>query len=138
MGWCAQRTRERFVTAMAEIGLHPREFAILSMLADEPRATQHLLAEATGVDSSTMVAAIDGLELRGLAERRVHPEDRRKREVRLTRDGKATLRSAQTIAGKLGEEAFEALSADERLVLHELLAKLSGVDASESAGTAQP
>jgi DNA-binding MarR family transcriptional regulator len=47
-----------------------------------------------GVDRTTMVALIDGLERGGLVERSPHPEDRRKNVVALTAAGRETMAAA--------------------------------------------
>src|SRR5436853_555616 len=88
MNWVAMRSRERFMEALADAtGLHPREFGVLSVVARSEGQTQHAIGEEANIDPSTMVATLDALEERGLAERRPHPSDRRKRAVFLTRAG---------------------------------------------------
>jgi DNA-binding MarR family transcriptional regulator len=77
-----------------------------------------------------MVATLDSLEERGLAERRPHPDDRRKRAVYLTEKGEETLREGRKVGQAVGRQVFAALSADERKQLHSLLRKLSGLDQS--------
>jgi DNA-binding MarR family transcriptional regulator len=75
-----------------------------------------------------MVLMLDGLADAGLAERRPHPSDRRKRAVHLTQEGERVLASAREVAERVGEQAFRRLSADERRQLHALLRKLAGLD----------
>src|SRR5437764_124220 len=129
MNWVGSRSRAQFAQALDEhTGLHPREFGVLNMLARNPGITQHEIGTGAGVDPSTMVATLDSLEERGLAERRPHPEDRRKRAVYLTEKGKETLREGRKIGQAVGREVFAPLSADERKQLHALLRKLSGLD----------
>jgi MarR family transcriptional regulator, lower aerobic nicotinate degradation pathway regulator len=129
MSWVGARSRARFAQVLNErTGLHPREFGVLNVLARHPGVTQHEIGEASAVDPSTMVATLDSLEARGLAERRPHPEDRRKRAVYLTPAGEQTLREGRNAAKVVGKETFAALSADERKQLHGLLRKLSGLD----------
>jgi MarR family transcriptional regulator, lower aerobic nicotinate degradation pathway regulator len=71
---------------------------------------------------------LDELESQGLAERRPHPDDRRKRCIHLTSKGDAKLREMRAVARDVGEDSFGALSADERTTLHHLLRKLAGYD----------
>jgi DNA-binding MarR family transcriptional regulator len=75
-----------------------------------------------------MVQLLDGLQEAGLAERRVHPTDRRKRALHLTKNGRAALSRARKSATKVGEATFAPLSDDERAQLHGLLRKLAGLD----------
>src|SRR5205085_7119653 len=77
LNWVAARSRMRFAAALADHDLHLREFATLNIVAARPGLTQHDLAAAAEIDASTLVATLDGLEQRGLAERRVLPEDPR-------------------------------------------------------------
>lgn len=131
MSWVAQRSRERFARALAEsTGLHPREFGVLAVVAREPGITQQAVGEAAGVDPSTMVATLDSLEERGLAERRPHESDRRKRAVYLTDRGQETAREAGRLGKEAGREVFAALTSAERRQLNALLRKLAGLDAA--------
>ena len=126
LNWVAARSRMRFASALAEADLHPREFATLTIVDARPGLTQQDLAAAAEIDASTLVATLDGLELRGLAERRILPEDRRKRAIHLTAEGEAALRRGRAIARRLGDELFGALSAQERRQFELLLRKLAG------------
>jgi DNA-binding MarR family transcriptional regulator len=128
LNWIGTRSRARFVTALAEVDLHPREFAVLNIIAAKPGVTQHDIGTEADVDPSTMVALLDGLEKRGLAERRAHPDDRRKRAVHLTRHGEQALGRGREIAGTVGEQTFERLTAAERKQLNALLRKTAGLD----------
>ena len=129
MNWVSQRSRTRFSKALeAELGLHPRDFGVLAVVQREPGITQQAIGDAAGVDPSTMVATLDGLEERGLAERRPHPKDRRKRAVYLTEQGETITRQGQRIGKEVGKETLAALSPDERKQLNTLLRKIAGLD----------
>ena len=128
MNWCAARSRGAFADALVELGLRPPQFAALSVIDSEPGLTQQALVESTGIDPSTMVQLLDGLEERGWAERRPHPTDRRKRAVHLTKDGRAVLNRARKAATRVGEATFAPLEPAERVQLHGLLRKLAGLD----------
>lgn len=129
MTWASARSRRRFAEVLeAGCGLHPREFGTLSVIANEPGVTQHVIGEGAGIDPSTMVAALDELERRGLAERRPHPSDRRKRAVYLTAEGERTLALAAGLARDVGEEFLTRLTPSEREELNRLLRKLTGAD----------
>ena len=129
LNWVARRSRESFAKALEEdLGLHPREFGVLAVVQRDPGITQQAIGEAAGVDPSTMVGTLDALERRGLAERRPHASDRRKRAVHLTAEGEQATRRAQAIGERVGREAFGALTAAERRQLNALLRKLAGLD----------
>jgi DNA-binding MarR family transcriptional regulator len=113
---------------MADIGLHPRHFALMNVIASQPGSAQQELVASTRIDPSSMVAVIDELEGLGLVERRPHPEDRRKRAVHLTPEGTKKLAVAGRAAGRLQGEFFAPLTDAEREQLHGLLRKLAGVE----------
>lgn len=127
LNWVAARSRQRFAAALAEEGLHLREFAALNIVAARPGLTQQDLAAAAEIDASTLVATLDELERRGLAERRVMPEDRRKRAIHLTPAGEEALKRGRALARRLGNELFGTLTAAERRQFDLLLRKLAGV-----------
>jgi DNA-binding MarR family transcriptional regulator len=127
LNWVAARSRSRFAAGLAAEGLHLREFATLNIVAARPGLTQHDLAAAAEIDTSTLVATLDALERRGLAERRLLPEDRRKHAIHLTPEGEAALRRGRALAARLGDELFGALNAGERRHFEALLRKLAGV-----------
>jgi DNA-binding MarR family transcriptional regulator len=128
LNWVGARSREQFATAMDEIGLRPQQFAAMVVIATNPGMAQQDLVEATNIDPSTMVAMLDALEQDGLAERRPHPTDRRKRALHLTAKGKRKLDDARTAAQRVGQETFGVLEAAEFRELHRLLRKLAGFE----------
>jgi DNA-binding MarR family transcriptional regulator len=131
MNWIGSRSRARFVEAMAEFGLHPRDFGLMSVIAATPGVTQQGLGESMRIDPSTIVAAVDSLQERGLAERRIDPADRRRRLLHLTERGGRVLREAQARAEEMTDELFAALSDEERGTLLALLQKLAGLVPAE-------
>ena len=86
MNYLGTRSGRRFAAALEPFGLHPRHFGVMTVLDARPGTTQQDLADHSRVDRSSMVAVLDELESRGLAERRPDPADRRKRSIHLTED----------------------------------------------------
>ncbi len=127
MARLGEASRRRFHKALEPEGLHPRHFGVMTMLAAHPGMSQHQLHEKTAIDPSSMVAVIDELEARGLAERRPDPADRRARQVFLTEQGEQALQRIRGLAAGLQREFFGALTAEERKTLHALLRKLAGL-----------
>jgi DNA-binding MarR family transcriptional regulator len=127
MARLGEASRRRFHKALEPEGLHPRHFGVMTMLAAHPGMSQHQLHEKTAIDPSSMVAVIDELEARGLAERRPDPADRRARQVFLTEQGEQTLQRIRGLAAGLQREFFGSLTAEERKTLHGLLRKLAGL-----------
>ncbi|OQR62728.1 MarR family transcriptional regulator [Streptomyces maremycinicus] len=84
-----------------------RELAVLAVLGDEETLSQAEAAGRLGVDRTTMVALVDGLEDHGLVERRRSPRDRRRNIVRLTDAGLFCLERAEA-ARRAAERRFLA------------------------------
>jgi DNA-binding MarR family transcriptional regulator len=130
MGFLGERSRKRFIAALEPLGFHPREFGLMTVLMKRPGITQQELASVARVDPSSMVALLDDLEARGLAERRVDPIDRRRRAVLLTDEGRRQVALLKREARKVSDEFLAPLSAEERESLHQLLRKLAGLEPS--------
>lgn len=127
MARLGEASSKRFHKALEPEGLHPRHFGVMTMLAAHPGMSQHQLHEKTAIDPSSMVAVIDELEARGLAERRADPADRRARQVFLTAEGERALERIRALAAGLQRDFFGSLTAEERKTLHALLRKLAGL-----------
>ncbi|MHC3468939.1 MarR family winged helix-turn-helix transcriptional regulator [Streptomyces sp. 7R007] len=81
--------------ALAPYGVDGHELAVLVVLSGEEPLSQVEVATRLGVDRTTMVALIDGLEDHGLVRRRRSPRDRRRNIVELTPEGEECLRQAE-------------------------------------------
>ncbi len=78
----------------ARADLTPGQFETLAMIDASPRSDQITLARLLGIDRSTTTVIIDGLARRGLLERKVET-DRRRRLLDLTEEASDVLRAAQ-------------------------------------------
>lgn len=128
LSWNGRRTAAGFAQVLEQVGLSPPIFGVLTLIDSRPGLTQRELVAGSLIDASSMVAVLDQLEADGLAERRVHPSDRRARAVHLTAKGRKTLAKAQKLAVAFADELLEPLDTDERETLNALLRKLAGVD----------
>jgi DNA-binding MarR family transcriptional regulator len=117
--------KERSMRAYEATGLHPYHYAILLVLDEGSADTQGSIADALGYDRGQLVGLLDELEEQGLVERRRDPNDRRRHLVRLTSDGKKTLRRLRALAQDMEDEFLAPLSAKERATLHGLLLRLA-------------
>jgi DNA-binding MarR family transcriptional regulator len=126
LSWNGHRIAGYFAAALEPLGLRPPHFGVLTLIDANPGSAQRELVERSMIDASTMVAVIDELEERGLAERRPHPEDRRKRAVYLTAQGRRTLQRARTVAMNTARQVFDPLDEKELQTLTKLLRKLAG------------
>src|SRR3982751_5989442 len=103
LGYLGERSRRSFIALLEPHGFHPREFGLMTVMAKRPGLTQQELASLARVDPSSMVALLDELERRGIAERRVDPDDRRRRAVHLTDEGHRQMQVLQREARKAAE-----------------------------------
>jgi DNA-binding MarR family transcriptional regulator len=95
---------------------------ILFQLREQPM-TLSAIAAANGIDASYATIVVDKLESLGLVERTAHPEDRRRKLVRLTAAGHAAAAAADAVLDE-PPAAFERLSKSELSQLEHLLARL--------------
>ena len=128
LGYLGEKSRRRFIAQLEPHGFHPREFGLMTVIAKRPGITQQDLASLGRVDPSTMVAILDDLEKRGMAERRVDAEDRRRKALFLTEEGERMVRLLQGEARKVAKEFLAPLEPAERAQLNALLRKLAGLD----------
>ena len=99
--------------ALADLGISVREFCVLMKAAEEER-TQNAVAELAALDKTTMVATLDRLEHRGLAERRVSATDRRARVVAVTPEGRRVLDEAFAVVNATVEDVLGTLPPADR------------------------
>jgi DNA-binding MarR family transcriptional regulator len=110
---------------LAQIGLTARQAGILTLITESGPMTQKALGIALRIDRTTMVALIDDLEARGLAERRRHPQDRRAFLVTATLAGQTAKTAAIGILDRQQQRFLAPLGQQDRLLLADLLRRLS-------------
>ncbi len=115
----------RMDTALAELGITPRGYCVLSK-AEPGELTQGELAEIALLDKTTMVVTVDHLEEAGLARRLPSPTDRRARIVQTTDEGRLVVRKARTIIDGVYAEVLGVLPAAQREALLDALVALVG------------
>ncbi|MFJ6722731.1 MarR family winged helix-turn-helix transcriptional regulator [Streptomyces sp. NPDC091259] len=111
----------RFAERVGHLGLTPADVGLLRMIAGQPGRSQRALAEDLGVVPSRVVALIDGLEGKGLVERRRSAEDRRNHELHLTAEGRRTLGAVSRAAAAHEDALLAALDPEQRTHLLGLL-----------------
>jgi DNA-binding MarR family transcriptional regulator len=113
-----------------ELGLSPpllKAFVHLGVLDHDGGLRMTDLAEHWGCDASYVTALADGLQDRGLVERRPHPTDRRVKTIVLTNEGRAKRERALELLSE-PPSAFASLSGAEQRQLRDLLRKLVAAD----------
>lgn len=99
--------------ALERYGIDGRELAVLDFLGGPESPSQREVARRFGIDRTTMVALIDGLERKGLAQRRPDPSDRRRNVVEPTAAGRETLAGALRAADAAERHFLAPLGAAE-------------------------
>jgi DNA-binding MarR family transcriptional regulator len=112
-----------FASAVAEIS--PGRAGMLLLIDANPGVTQGRLAQAVGLDRSTMVGVIDALESRRLLERR-RGDDRRTKGLWLTSIGRTFVARLRKRIEAHERRVAAHLTAAERAQLLALLEKLAG------------
>jgi MarR family transcriptional regulator, lower aerobic nicotinate degradation pathway regulator len=130
--------KEQAMEAYERAGLHPYHYAVLIALDESSRETQAAIADALGYDRGQLVGLLDELEERGLVERRRDPKDRRRHIVRMTAEGKRTLRRLRGLARQLEDDFLAPLNDEERAELHALLLRLAERHEPRCAGLPAP
>ena len=90
------RLTEEQAKALEPFGMNGRDLAVLSAVASEEPLSQLEVAARLRVDRTSIGDLLDGLEDRGLVERRRSPEDRRRNVVVLTAARRGHLRDGRT------------------------------------------
>jgi DNA-binding MarR family transcriptional regulator len=112
-------------------GAHPRDASVLGTLEAIGPCSQQQLSENLHVNRTMMVKLIDGLEARGLVERRRNPEDRRSYALYPTEAGRSALVAMAPAMDRTEAVLAANLSRPEHARLVELLRPL--VDPPPSA-----
>lgn len=115
----------KFAGHLTELKLVPAHAGILRILSQTPAITQQALARKLGTVPSRLVGLLDDVEGRGLIERRMNRDDRRRHAVYLTNEGRATLRKIGELSRGHQRTLFTALSEEEQEQLAALLQRVA-------------
>jgi DNA-binding MarR family transcriptional regulator len=103
-----------FTRRLTELGITPRQFAVLSHIHhDEPR-TQQQLADLLGIHRNNMVALIDEMEAAGWVSRHRGDTDRRVFEIRPAQPGTDLVDQVNDLVPDLDHAITAALSNQQR------------------------
>lgn len=109
---------------LAPVGVSGRELGVLLLLDGRDPESQQQAAARLGVDRTTMVGLVDGLEAKGLVARRPDAGDRRRNVLDLTRDGQKALVQAVRASDVAERQLLADLDDAESAQLRALLTRL--------------
>jgi DNA-binding MarR family transcriptional regulator len=115
---------DHFLEHVGDGAVTPIQFSTLTLVGANPGLSQTALSRAVGIERSSAVAIIDGLEKRGLLERR--RPDRRSHALHLTAAGKRLLARLKPQVAAHDAAIAASLSDSEKRLLVDLLDRLAG------------
>jgi MarR family transcriptional regulator, transcriptional regulator for hemolysin len=128
LGWLLSTVSHSLATeltaALEDVSVTPRAYCVLST-ALQGEYTQTALAQAIGLDKTTMVVTIDALERAGLVERRTSSTDRRARVIAVTEAGREKVAEGEEIVERIQSDVLAALSPESREAFVEALRQLA-------------
>jgi MarR family transcriptional regulator, temperature-dependent positive regulator of motility len=105
------------------LGMHMRHLMALSYVRDHDGGPQQEIAEALCMDANNVVLLLNELEQLGYVSRRRDPSDRRRHLVGLTAVGNKALDDAEHSQESIEDDVLQALDADDRATLWQLLGR---------------
>jgi DNA-binding MarR family transcriptional regulator len=125
-----------FAQEVADSALTPRQFAVLTVLAQKQTASQTEIVDATGIDRSTLADIVRRLVERGFLARKRSKLDARAYDVRLTTSGQAALKATQPAVARVEDRMLRSLPQAKRAELLATLSQLVKSASGRGAGTA--
>jgi DNA-binding MarR family transcriptional regulator len=115
---------QTFNAMLKDLNLAPGQYSVLLLIGLNPGLSQNALAEATGLDGSTIVPITNRFVKLGWIRRTRRKDDRRFYALRMTPAGHAILNKARPIIEAHERQLVAALSAHECQVLNDLLSRI--------------
>ncbi|MFB9840147.1 MarR family winged helix-turn-helix transcriptional regulator [Actinoallomurus acaciae] len=123
LGTLHRRAIDLETEALTPLGIGVKQQAALDVLAGEGPMTQQRLGLRLGIDRTTIVAVVDGLQDAGLIERTRAPADRRAHLIVVTESGRAAQRRGRHLVRQAERDLLSALTDEERDAVTGLLAR---------------
>jgi MarR family transcriptional regulator, organic hydroperoxide resistance regulator len=122
-----RRGRARAARQVGAGELTLSQFALVGAFDDAEERQVGELAEAAGVAGPTATRMLDGLERRGIVERRPSESDRRVVTVRLTPQGRRMVERKRKLSREARRALYDSLTPSERTHAERLLRRLAEV-----------
>jgi DNA-binding MarR family transcriptional regulator len=122
IGWAQRRAAEDWIRARE---LSFEQSFVLGYLARNPGAIQRDIADMTRTSKASVSSLVQGLERRGLVERRTEGGDERSKRVYATPAAAELTAGFDTAMADVEQTILAPLDQDERATLHALLTKIT-------------
>ena len=138
-GYLVRRLHQIHVALFLEecvgTSITPVQFGVLSILRDGQPLDQRQLGAEVGIDRTNIADVLARLESRGMIARVVNSEDRRRKLVSITAEGRAFVERQQCSMERAQERLVAPLSTTERRRLLDYLHRM--VEANNETGRAE-
>ncbi len=122
IGWAQRRAGEDWIRSRELT--HEQGF-VLGYLVQNPGAIQRDIARVSRTSASSVSSLLQGLERRGLVERRTEDGDERSKRVYATPAGSDLIAGFDTAMAAADDTILAPLTRAERATLHALLTKIT-------------
>lgn len=122
IGWAQRKAGDDWIR---ERDLSHQQAFVLGYLARSPGAIQRDIAEVSRTSAASVSSLLQGLERRGLVERRSEDGDERRKRVFATSAGEELIAGFDEAMLAADEKILAPLDEDERTTLHSLLTKMT-------------
>jgi MarR family transcriptional regulator, lower aerobic nicotinate degradation pathway regulator len=120
----AQRANAMGEHDLEPLGITPREYTVLAVLAERSPLSQTQIAAILGLDRTTILKLGASLERKGLVTRQRDEHDRRAYAIALTNEGDDAREQAFTLLVDCEERFLKPLSGNERTYFTDLLERV--------------
>ena len=117
--------RRRMERALADLAVTPPQFAVLTMLAAYPGASNADIARLSMLAPQTVTVIVVNLERAGVVRRRAHAVHGRIRHIELTAAGTRLLARCRARVRAVERHVVAGLAADEEQVVRRWLVRLA-------------
>ena len=122
IGWAQMKAGEDWIR---ERELSHAQSFVLGYLVQNPGAIQRDIAQVSRTSAASVSSLLQGLERRGLVERRTEDGDERSKRVYATPAGVELIAGFETAMAAADETILAPLDRAERAALHALLTKIT-------------
>ena len=122
IGWAQRKAGEDWIRTRELT--HEQGF-VLGYLVQKPGAIQRDIAQVSRTSAASVSSLLQGLERRGLIERRTESGDERSKRVYATAEGMELIAGFESAMAAADETILAPLDRAERATLHALLTKIT-------------